>query len=152
MDKVKLSWEDVEKLCDNIYKQLKKTEFIPDAIIAISKGGLIPGVILANEIGCDMAVIAVRNYKDDEQLDKIESNWHIATHRKFKRKENILIVDSVNDTGKTQKEVEDFIISLLPHNKYKVATLFYKTIENKKASVPDYFVETTTKWIVFPWK
>lgn len=54
--------------------------------------------------------------------------------------ENTLIVDDIADTGITLRKCG---------NLYTTATLFYKPRSKVK---PDFYVEETTKWIVFPWE
>ena len=48
MEKLIYTWEeqisDTNKICD----QIKKDEFIPDVIVGISRGGLIPGVMISH--------------------------------------------------------------------------------------------------------
>ena len=151
MKKEKITWNKVEQLCKNIETQLRLTKFVPDGIIAISRGGSIPGIILSHRLGCNIATMAVRGYKGTESLDKLECNWHIATNRKFVPEEKLLIVDDIHDKGITLKEVEAFIKKIMPNNKYRIATLYYKPTENKK-SVPDYYAEMTMSWISFPWE
>ena len=66
----------------------------------------------------------------------------------FKRFKSVLIIDDLVDSGKTV----DFIVKLfkkeMPKDTMiKVAALYYK----KKSIVkPDYYIEATTDWIVFP--
>jgi len=66
--------------------------------------------------------------------------WSFATNPFDELYENILIVDDIADTGLTLKKYG---------NLYLTATLFYKARSSVK---PDFYVEETTKWIVFPWE
>jgi len=66
--------------------------------------------------------------------------WSFATNPFDELYKNILIVDDIADTGITLKKYD---------NLYLTATLFYKACSSVK---PDFYVEETTKWIVFPWE
>jgi len=54
--------------------------------------------------------------------------------------ENTLIVDDIADTGITLKKCGSL---------YLTATLFYK---NRSTVKPDFFIEETDLWVVFPWE
>jgi hypoxanthine phosphoribosyltransferase len=58
---------------------------------------------------------------------------------------NTLIVDDIADTGKTLNNytLNDYNYS------FPTATLFYK---KRSIIQPTFYVETTDKWIVFPWE
>lgn len=75
---------------DLIYK-MNEDEFIPDTIIAISKGGIIAGTMLSYHTGANLVISYPGGYFDvsSEIGDKI------------------LIVDDIVDTGETVKQVID---------------------------------------------
>ena len=56
----------------------------------------------------------------------------------------VLIVDDVADTGKTLLDIEDsYGVNFI------TATLYYKP---RSIVRPNFFVEETTQWIVYPWE
>ncbi|MGE0207493.1 MAG: phosphoribosyltransferase, partial [Candidatus Babeliales bacterium] len=61
----------------------------------------------------------------------------------------ILIVDDLVDTGETMKFLIEALKDSLPKTTIKIATLYYKPTSCIK---PDYYIEETTNWIVFPWE
>jgi len=58
--------------------------------------------------------------------------------------EKVLIVDDVADTGKTLQEIRNAFGIY-----FTTATLHYKT---RSVVIPDFYVEETNKWIVYPWE
>ena len=62
------------------------------------------------------------------------------------RRKNILLVDDLVDTGESIKCALDYL-NLKDPETVKVATLLMKPWSKIK---PDYYVEETTDWIVFP--
>jgi len=59
-----------------------------------------------------------------------------------KDEQHTLLVDDIADTGETLKQYSTWDI-------LGTATLFYK---ERSVVKPDFFVEVTDKWIVFPWE
>jgi len=60
----------------------------------------------------------------------------------------VLIIDDIFDTGNTAKAV---IQRLKPFNlDIRFATVFWKPDQNKTDLKPDFYVQQTDKWIVFP--
>lgn len=147
MEKINVSYKQVENGCRKIYLQAKKQNYTPDVLLGISVGGLFPTVHLARLFNTKNIVsIAVKSY-DKNKRGKIEI-INLPSKQLLKNK-NILIVDEILDSGKTL----DFISSLLL-KKYQVKSVKTATIYvNKKncAFYPDFYVKTNTKWLIFPW-
>ena len=73
--------------------------YVPDIILAIGGGGLIPARMLRNKVNKPIKVVSVRLYNSD---DTIGNNIEIIQwiDESFKDKK-VLIVDEINDTGTT---------------------------------------------------
>jgi hypoxanthine phosphoribosyltransferase len=70
-----------------------------------------------------------------------------------KKDTNVLLVDDVHDTGLSIKAVKDRLKEEMGDNfpdNIRTATVYYKPSRNKTGEVPDYYVETTDEWLVFP--
>jgi hypoxanthine phosphoribosyltransferase len=64
MKQVYLSYHDIHTDCIKLAKLIKK-KYKPQKLILISRGGLIPGSIIANYLGIqDIDVIALKTYAD----------------------------------------------------------------------------------------
>jgi len=137
------------KMCYKLHKIIKLS-FTPTMILAISRGGAIIGSILSNLFKCDMAVISCKAYKGKEKLDKVYSNNKIAFFREFKNNEDILIVDSICDTGKTLEYVMKLVRRRFSNCGIATATLF--NVDCWKDCEPFFYVEKTKNWILFPWE
>lgn len=152
-----------------IVRQMYNTDYKPDYIVGLKRGGLVPGVMLSHyldipfysldpdESNCWMSEDAF-GYIPLEEQEIVKSRWDIS-YRK-----NILIIDDINDTGKTFKDViEDWQGTCMPkesawnsvwHNNVKFASL----IENEDSDFfVDYVGHTINKlekpeWCVFPWE
>lgn len=67
--------------------------------------------------------------------------------------DSLLLVDDIFDSGRSVDAVIKSLRSKMrlniPHD-VRVATVFYKPKNNKTLIIPDYYVEQTDQWVVFP--
>lgn len=169
------TYDDVNNWTHSIVRQMYKDKWRPDYIVGLTRGGLVPAVILSNMLDIPMHTLKV-SLRDS---DDTESNLWMSEDAfgyggsfegkpvfdEFKQK-NILIVDDLNDTGATFnwiiKDWQRSCIPTSPHwdnvwgNNVKFAVGIDNLSSNFKRKV-DYFVEEINKadedvWIVFPWE
>ncbi len=118
-----------------------------DWYVAISRGGLVPACLLAQETGqWKIDTFCARSYDGDQQKS-LEVAPKNSVHLIGK---DILIVDDLTDSGRTL-HVAATAINAVAVKSIKTATIFKKTCS---AFEPDFYVEETPKdeWIVFPWE
>ena len=137
IEKQKLSWLKYLTLIEILYEKIdwKKEQF--KAIIAINRGGSIPGVLLSHKANIPLTIL--------------NKGGIIYEREKF------LVVDDVADTGSTLKNITylaqgqalEYHPLVYANKNFKIATIHYKKHSKVK---PDYFVETTNKWIVYPYE
>jgi xanthine phosphoribosyltransferase len=116
------------------------------AIVAITRGGLVPAAIVAREL--DLRVIetiSVASYSDDNRQGSLEILKPIARGvAGTKGGAEILVVDDLVDTGATARIVR----ALLP--KAHFATVYAKPLG--RAHVDTFMTEVSQDtWIYFPW-
>lgn len=169
------TYDDINNWMHSIVRQMYKDKWRPDYIVGLTRGGLVPAVILSNMLDIPMHTLKV-SLRDS---DDTESNLWMSEDAfgyggsfegkpvfdEFKQK-NILIVDDLNDTGATFnwiiKDWQRSCIPTSPHwdnvwgNNVKFAVGIDNLSSNFKRKV-DYFVEEINKadedvWIVFPWE
>ncbi|WP_456367508.1 phosphoribosyltransferase [Thermococcus sp.] len=146
MDKVYLTWWQVDRAVFALANELKK-RFMPDVIVGIARGGLIPAVMLSHILGdVEIKVIDIKFYKSvEERMEK--PVVAIPLHGSLEGKK-VVIVDDVSDTGKTLEVVIDEV-KKAGASEVKVACLSMKPWTKV---VPDFYVFRTDKWVVFPWE
>ena len=72
MKQVFLSYHDIHTDCIELAKKIKK-KYKPEKLILMSRGGLIPGSIIANYLGIqDVDVIALKTYADRKRSKEIK--------------------------------------------------------------------------------
>ncbi len=147
MEAEKLTWEKIELMCEKLANQIKGSGFKPEVLIGISRGGWIPARIISDMLGVyRVASIGVVFYKGvGKTLDKPKLTQELNVDIRGKR---VLLIDDVADSGESLMLAKEKALALAP-SQLKTATLNYKPMSKIR---PDFFVEETTSWLVYPWE
>ena len=143
----KLTWEDLEKITDELAAKIKTDGFKPDYIIGLTVGGLIPLYFMVRKLDNvrNILTISANSYDKDKKGDfKILYLPEVDLSDK-----KILLVDDIAGTGDTLKKVSEILV-----DKYRVRELKTATIVATKDSQfwPNFYaLEALTDWVVFPW-
>lgn len=174
------SWQDVETAASAIILQMYKSNWRPDYIVGITRGGLPLATILSNQLDIPMQALGV-SFRDTEFGP--ESNlwmaedafgyipqdgpspstgcrWDISTRK------NILIVDDINDSGRTFGWIkEDWQSGCLPSEEHAWNSVWTKNVrfaamtENLSSDFDDveFLWDVVNKaeedvWLVYPWE
>ena len=165
MKKIYYTWQDVEHQTQEILRQIQASDWRPDYVVGLTRGGLVPANLISQYLGCRMETLKV-SLRDDTEC---ESNLWMAEDafgHEMERPKNILIVDDINDTGATLNYIhQDWPSGCLPdHARWsavwgtnvRVAVLVDN--ESSKSEVPisysavDINKAEQDSWIVFPWE
>jgi len=157
VNKHSVSLDTVQSMCKKLYEQaMHETEdpFEPELIIGLCRGGLVPLCFLAGDgmfNNRQVRTISIASYNDQGSQGQLSLvvPWgaeDVAYVKKFK---SILIVDDLVDSGATISFVKNMVQKHAPEAIIKTAALFYKPSSQVK---PDYYVEETNDWIIFPWE
>jgi xanthine phosphoribosyltransferase len=118
-----------------------------EAIVCITRGGLVPAAIVARELNVRMIetvnVVSYRDYNNQGDVSVLKGIAPEVLALQTQGK-NVLIVDDLVDTGKTARVVRD----LLP--KAHFATVYAKPMGRP---LVDTFITEVSQdtWIYFPW-
>lgn len=143
-----LSWSDVESMVRRLVEKLPGTY---DNLLVVTRGGMIPAALVSQLLGLrDILVAAVMFYSGPDQrlpeplFLQFPEDPLIAGKR-------VLVVDDVWDSGTTSVAVLERLARA--GARPEVAVLHYKPQRSSYPSRrPDYFVEETSDWIVYPWQ
>ncbi len=140
----KLSWNKFYKDCLLLAKDIADKKIKIDRIIAISRGGLIPARIISDFLQLPISNIVISSYHNLKQLKEPEI---IEVADINLKKQSVLIVDEVSDTGKT------FIRALKHFKNSGVKKIFTASpyIKPKTDFTPDFYLKIIDAWIVFPY-
>jgi hypoxanthine phosphoribosyltransferase len=152
-----LSWEEVDTLIDHLIPQFEN-EF--DAMLMITRGGLIPGGMLAEGLQVTTIFIAAVDFPAEKQMDderKEKSRLLVIPQfiqfpeNTLLRGQRILVVDDVWGSGRTITAVKNRVSGaagipstcVLHFNPYRS---LFGTLR------PDYYAAITDAHIVYPWE
>ena len=119
-----------------------------NAIVSITRGGLVPAAIIARELGIrkieTVCIASYYEYKDQGELVVLKQISEKLVNETGGKGDGILVIDDLTDTGATAKKVRE----MLPNA--HIATVYAKP-----SGVPfaDTFVTEVSQdtWIYFPW-
>lgn len=147
----RLTWDDVDRLIDTLLPQLESVGPF-QAMVMITRGGVIPGGLLAEALDIQHLLTAAVDFPSTEQ-------GSIMSWPKFLQFPNdnllegrrTLVVDDVWGSGRTSTAVRERVHKagaqvyscVLHFNPYR--DLFSKT-------KPDYYGEVTDAYVVYPWE
>ena len=117
-----------------------------DAIVTITRGGLVPAAIVARELGTRVIeTVCIASYHDYKTQGGLQVLKGIAPEvAKFGEGKGILVIDDLVDTGATARIVRE----MLPHAHF--ATVYAKPLG--RPMVDTFITEVSQDtWIYFPW-
>lgn len=182
VNKVHYTWKDIEHMIQTINNLMFADGWRPDYIVGLTRGGLVPATIMSNMTGIMMHALDVRFRDTDPNYTGPESNLWMAEEAfgyndpektgisgarwDVKLRKKILIIDDINDSGKTLNWIrQDWRSGCFPDeenawnsvwgNNVKVATLIDNV--NSGFGEVDYTAleidkEAEPVWVVFPWE
>lgn len=149
MEKIYLTWQDTEKLIADVLPRVQGYDY--DALLAITRGGIIPGGILAGKLGIYQVFIASVDFYEDEDLELDLPVFMQFPADSLLRGKRVLVVDDLWDRGREVMTVKErveqvgarpltFVMHYKPH----------RSIYPDQA--PDFYTAITEDWIIYPWE
>ena len=136
MKKVYITDDEVKGLTQEVIRQLCMTGFYPDLVVGLARGGLVPANYISQFFECDFYALNKNETFPDVNVVV----------------DSILIVDDINDTGKTFTDVNNDL-------SVKGIEVRYAALLDNAGSdfTVDYFGRDIDKtkdpcWVVFPWE
>lgn len=143
-----LTWNDVDALIDHLIPQFEG-EF--DALLMITRGGIVPGGILAEAMDIRTVLTASVHFEVSVERQMALPVFHQFPRNELLDAKRVLIVDDIWSGGRTAKAVAGRVA--VAKAEPVVAVLHYKPGRSLFRDVtPDYYAAVTDAWIVYPWE
>lgn len=142
-----LTWEMYGHSMQELAQQVADSGFVPDVVLAIARGGLIPAGSLGYALNCkNLFTMNVEFYTGvGATLEAPMMLPPFITPSELDGL-NVLVVDDVADSGKTLEMVLEFVSD---HVAEARAAVIYE--KSRSIVKPDYAWRHTDLWISFPW-
>jgi len=141
------SWDEIYGMLVNLAIRIKESGFKPDLVVGVSRGGWAPGRILSDLLAnTHTANIKIEFYVGINKTARKPIVTQPISEDISRKK--ILVVDDVADTGESLLVALDHVHER-GAGEVKTVTVYHKPHSRLK---PDFFAETTSNWIVFPWE
>lgn len=143
-----VAWEEVHQLCRELVRQIRATDYHIDLIVAIARGGYVPGRIVSDMLGVhDLTGFKIEHYRKLQKHREAFVKYPLSADVNGK---NILLLDDVSDSGDTFAVGIEHIHRRGQPNAIRTAALHYKTVSS---FIPDFFVDTISewRWLIYPW-
>ena len=139
-----IPYKEVKKYIKNIGETIISSKWKPDLIISVNRGGCVPGIYLSHLIDINHEVLTLSKNKKTNNSSYIKSI--------MEKHKTILVLDDINDTGKTMKVISEIYSKFL--HKLKFAVLIDNKSSQFKVDFSSYKIDKTAdnSWIVFPWE
>jgi hypoxanthine phosphoribosyltransferase len=152
MKKIQYTKKNFDKDIDALVRKIKRSKVKFSYIVALSRGGLIPGVVLSHKLDLKLVPISWSTRDHEEK----ESNCWVPED--INNGHKVLVVDDIIDSGEALKTMfEDWqssVCNKLDYSNVYIASLIY----NKDQSiVPEFYAtkisrKKTPEWFVFWWE
>lgn len=159
MDKIYISGDELLLDSFRLAEQIYRSGFRPDILIGVWRGGT-PVAIAVQEYfeymqqPSDHIAIRTTSYTGiGQQNEQIQVHGLEYLVRNARPEDKLLIIDDVFDSGRSIQAVLRALMDRTGESMprvIKTAMPWYKPKNNRTDLLPDYYIHTTDKWLVFP--
>jgi hypoxanthine phosphoribosyltransferase len=142
-DKIFISYDNTVEAIDHI-SSLIISAGKPDVVVGLTRGGLVPAVMLSHKLGVPMTTIqwSTRDYPAKETLESLRNYRHV------------LIVDDICDTGESLNTLLYDMKVVAPITRVETAVL---AVKQNQPYRPNYYwmsiyPKDTDAWVDFFWE
>ena len=144
------SWADVDRWAETLAGRIREADAVPEAIVALTRGGWVPGRLLCDRLGVKRLVSLRAQHwgVTATPSGKAELTEGLSAPVADLR---VLVVDDITDTGESLALATEHVAASRPRRLESAAFLH---IAHSKF-LPTYFAEEIPRnawvWVVFPW-
>jgi len=159
MDKLFISANSLLHDSMELARRVISSGFRPTFLVAMWRGGAPIGIAVQevleyHSIHVDHIAIRTSSYTGiDKQAKSVRVHAIDYLVSRLTAEDQLLLVDDVFDSGRSLEAAINELKARCRRNfpeKYRIATVYYKSTRNRSSLLPDYYVLDTDKWLVFP--
>ena len=144
------SFVDINGAVESLINRMREEGWAPDLIVGITRGGLVPAVMLSHKLGCNMMALNWSSTNDDLRVSDC-AMAEDAVHGK-----RILLVDNICYSGETLRGIQkDWNSSVRDDIGWNITTRFAVIDYNEASGFPvDYYSNKVQDKgrIGYPWE
>lgn len=143
-----ITWNQSYGLCRLLVERIRDSGFRPDIIVAIGRGGWVPGRILADFLDLmDLTSFKIEHYHGSHKQARAMVKYPLSANVSGRR---VLLVDDVSDSGDTFEVALEHLLTRSAPAAVRTAVLHHKI---QSHFTPDFYVRKIVKWrwLIYPW-
>lgn len=158
MDKVFITAQQLLEMSFQLGIDILKSGFKPKFIIGVWRGGTPTGIAVQEVmdyygVKTDHISIRTSSYIGNQQQKEVRVHGLEYIVNNINAEDSLLIVDDVFDSGRSIEALIQKLRHTCRRNApdvIKVATVYFKPERNVTSIKPDFYLEETDEWLVFP--
>ena len=152
---IELSWTDLQGSVERVAGEIRLGG-VPQILVAISRGGLVPAVMLSHLLGVrDVRVLTIIHTVDDQVYAAKTAAARVCRPETVGVLEgsDVLLVDDIVGSGKTLAVARADVAAHSPGRIRSVALAANSARwPDDQPGRPDYIGMLVRSWVVFPWE
>lgn len=140
-----ISWSEYGNLAEALAEKVRANGKNYDLVVGIARGGIPVAMVVSDHLNVKIDFINVKSYND---IGKRTAPRILSTLTEGVNGKDVLLVDDLVDQGDTMAFLARYLADQKPKS-LETAVMFKKPWSKTE---PDYFLETVTEWIVFPFE
>lgn len=145
---IEYNWNAYIKCMDKLAKQIVDSKYVPDVIIGIARGGLIPAQILGYKLNVPKVLsYGIYSYTGDNKPSGNYGEYQVPDIIQLHNQHVLLVDDLVDKGGSFNKAINRLIINAAS---FRTAAPLIKT---GAKFIPNFYVDIIDNklWIKTPW-
>jgi hypoxanthine phosphoribosyltransferase len=140
-----ISWSEYGNLAEALAEKVRADGRHYDLVVGIARGGIPVAMAVSDRLEVKIDFVNVKSYND---IGKRTAPRILSTLVEGVEGKDVLLVDDLVDQGDTLSLLKKYLTDQRPRS-LRTAVLFKKPWSKTE---PDYFLETTSEWVVFPFE
>ena len=140
-----ISWSEYGNLAAALAEKVRANGRKYDLVVGIARGGIPVAMVVSDHLNVKIDFVNVKSYND---IGKRTTPRILTTLTEGVQGKDVLLVDDLVDQGDTMSFMQRYLNEQEPRS-LETAVMFKKPWS---AVQPDYYLETVSEWIVFPFE